>query len=110
MNYGCGTTIQPTELTGLPTVLYIGVGGGLEALQFAYICRRPSAVIAINPVAEMRETATRNLLLAAKENDWFDPDFVKILDGDAFALPVSDASIDVVAQNCLFNICVFLWQ
>ena len=104
MNYGCGTTIQPTELTGSPTVLYIGVGGGLEALQFAYFCRRPSAVIAVDPVAEMRDAATRNLQLAAKENTWFDASFVKILDGDAFNLPVPDASVDVVAQNCLFNI------
>jgi len=104
MNYGCGTTIHPTELTGLPTVLYIGVGGGLEALQFAYFCRRQAAVIAVEPVPEMREAATRNLELAAQENDWFNPNFVKILSGDAFTLPVPDASIDVVAQNCLFNI------
>ena len=104
MNYGCGTTIHPTELTGSPTVLYIGVGGGLEALQFAYFCRRPAGVIAIEPVAAMREAATRNLELAAQENEWFNPDFVKILDGDAFNLPVADASVDVVAQNCLFNI------
>ena len=104
MNYGCGTTIHPTELTGSPTVLYIGVGGGLEALQFAYFCRRPAAVIAVDPVAAMREAATRNLELAAQENAWLDPSFVKILDGDAFNLPVGDASVDVVAQNCLFNI------
>jgi ubiquinone/menaquinone biosynthesis C-methylase UbiE len=104
MNYGCGTTIQPTELTGSPTVLYIGVGGGLEALQFAYFCRRPSAVIAVDPVEAMRDAASRNLQLAAQENAWFNPDFVKIVAGDAFDLPVPDASVDVVAQNCLFNI------
>ncbi|NUN64628.1 methyltransferase domain-containing protein [Pseudanabaena biceps] len=104
MNYGCGTTIHPTELTGLPTVLYIGVGGGLEALQFAYFCRRPAAVIAVDPVREMREAATRNLQLAAQQNPWFETSFVKILEGDAFNLPVPDASVDVVAQNCLFNI------
>ncbi|MBD1868311.1 arsenosugar biosynthesis arsenite methyltransferase ArsM [Cyanobacteria bacterium FACHB-471] len=104
MNYGCGSTVHPTELFGNPTVLYIGVGGGLEALQFAYFCRQPAGVVAVDPVAEMRLAATRNLQLAAQENDWFTPDFVKILEGDAFALPVPDASIDVVAQNCLFNI------
>jgi ubiquinone/menaquinone biosynthesis C-methylase UbiE len=104
MNYGCGTTVQPTELNGLPTVLYIGVGGGLEALQFAYFCRRRSAVIAVDPVLSMREAARRNLQLAAAENAWFEPEFIEILAGDAFALPVPDASVDVVAQNCLFNI------
>lgn len=104
MNYGCGTTVHPAELFGNPTVLYIGVGGGLEALQFAYFGRKPSAVIAVDPVPEMRQAAQRNLALAAECNDWFDPSFVQILDGDAFNLPIEDASVDVVAQNCLFNI------
>lgn len=104
MNYGCGSTVHPTELFGEPTVLYIGVGGGLEALQFAYFCRQPGGVIAVDPVPEMREAATRNLLLAAAENTWFQPDTIRILAGDAFQLPVPDATVDVVAQNCLFNI------
>lgn len=104
MNYGCGTTVHPTELANAPTVLYVGVGGGLEALQFAYFSRHPGAVIAVEPVAAMRDAATRNLELAAKDNPWFEPSFVEIRDGDAFALPVPDASVDVVAQNCLFNI------
>jgi len=104
MNYGCGSTVHPTELFGEPTVLYIGVGGGIEALQFAYFCRQPGGVIAVDPVLEMRTAAARNLQLAAQENDWFDPNFVQILAGDAFGLPVPDASVDVVAQNCLFNI------
>jgi len=104
MNYGCGTTVRPAELANAPTVLYVGVGGGLEALQFAYFSRRRGAVIAVDPVMAMREAAIRNLELAAQENAWFDPDFVEIRDGDAFFLPVADASVDVVAQNCLFNI------
>jgi SAM-dependent methyltransferase len=104
MNYGCGTTVRINELANAPTVLYVGVGGGLEALQFAYFSRRRGAVIAVEPVIAMREAAARNLKLAALENPWFDPDFVEIREGDAFFLPVADASVDVVAQNCLFNI------
>jgi SAM-dependent methyltransferase len=104
MNYGCGTTVHPTELSNQPTVLYVGVGGGLEALQFAYFSRRVGAVIAIEPVAAMREAAQRNLEIAATENPWFDTSFVEIREGDAFNLPVADASVDIVAQNCLFNI------
>ncbi len=104
MNYGCGTTVHVAELANQPTVLYVGVGGGLEALQFAYFSRRQSAVIAVDPVAAMREAARRNLEIAAKENSWFDTSFVEIREGDAFNLPVDDASVDVVAQNCLFNI------
>lgn len=104
MNYGCGTTVHPAELINEPTVLYVGVGGGLEALQFAYYSRHPGGVIAVEPVSAMREAATRNLQLAAQENPWFETSFVEIRSGDAFALPVPDASVDVVAQNCLFNI------
>jgi ubiquinone/menaquinone biosynthesis C-methylase UbiE len=104
MNYGCGTTVHPAELSGNPTVLYVGVGGGLEALQFAYFSRRSGAVVAVDPVLAMREAAQRNLQLAAQNNDWFDPGFVELREGDAFNLPVANGSIDVVAQNCLFNI------
>jgi len=104
MNYGCGTTVQPQELMDEPTVVYVGVGGGLEALQFAYFCRRPGAIIAIEPVAEMRSAALENLQEAARLNDWFDPSFVEIRAGDAFELPVADGVAGVFAQNCLFNI------
>ena len=104
MNYGCGTTVHPSELSGEPSVLYVGVGGGIEALQFAYFSRRPQAVIAVDPVDSMREAAQRNLVIAAQENDWFDPSFVDIREGDAFNLPLPDNSVDVMAQNCLFNI------
>lgn len=104
MNYGCGTTVHSAELGHEPTVLYVGVGGGLEALQFAYFSRRPGGVIAVDPVSAMRQAASRNLQIAVEENPWFDSSFVEIREGDAFALPVPDDSVDVVAQNCLFNI------
>ncbi|MBD1931350.1 MULTISPECIES: arsenosugar biosynthesis arsenite methyltransferase ArsM [Cyanophyceae] len=104
MNYGCGTTVHAAELANSPSVLYVGVGGGLEALQFAYFSRRVGGVIAVDPVAKMREAAARNLRMASAQNAWFDLSFVEIREGDAFALPVPDASVDVVAQNCLFNI------
>jgi ubiquinone/menaquinone biosynthesis C-methylase UbiE len=104
MDYGCGTTIHLEDMNKDQTVLYVGVGGGLEALQLAYFARRPRGVIAVDPVAEMREAAARNLTLATKQNPWFDPSFVDIREGDARSLPVEDASVDMAAQNCLFNI------
>jgi SAM-dependent methyltransferase len=104
MNYGCGSAVDPRDLRGGDTVLYVGVGGGLEALQFAYLTRRPGGVIAVDPVAEMRERARANFVEAAHLNPWFRPDFVTLLDGSALELPVPPASATVVAQNCLFNV------
>ncbi|MFO0980205.1 MAG: methyltransferase domain-containing protein [Planctomycetota bacterium] len=104
MNYGCGTTVHPGDLIGHRPILYVGVGGGLEALQFAYVRRLSGGVIAVDPVPEMRAAAERNLLAAARLNPWFDPAFVRIVDGAAESLPVADASVEVVAQNCLFNV------
>jgi SAM-dependent methyltransferase len=104
MNYGCGTTVHTQDMAPDQTVAYVGVGGGLEALQFAYFARRPGGVIAVDPVAEMREAARRNLEFAAETNDWFDPSFVDIRDGDALHLPLDDGDAGLAAQNCLFNI------
>lgn len=104
MNYGCGTTVQPRDLGPNKRVLYVGVGGGMEALQFAYFGRKPGCVIAVDTVSEMMDKARANLALAAEVNDWFDPSFVDIRHGDALELPIESESVDLAAQNCLFNI------
>jgi SAM-dependent methyltransferase len=104
MNYGCGSTVHASDLGGSRPVLYVGVGGGLEALQFAYFRRQPGGVIAVDPVAEMRAAAERNLREAARTNPWFRPEFVRIVEGTAAALPIEDSSVELVAQNCLFNV------
>lgn len=104
MNYGCGTTVHFGDLNPKETILYVGVGGGLEALQFAYFTRRPQSVIAVDKISEMLEKARENFKLAAKTNGWFRPEFIKLVQGDALELPVESESVDVTAQNCLFNI------
>ncbi len=104
MNYGCGSTVHLQDMRENQTVLYVGVGGGLEALLFSYFARRPGGVIAVDPVAPMRQAARENLEQAARLNEWFDPSFVDVRDGDALDLPVEDASVHLAAQNCLFNI------
>ena len=104
MNYGCGTTVHPRDLVGEPSVLYVGIGGGMELLQFAYFSRQRGRIIGVDPVAEMREVCGRNLAEAATVNPWFETDFISLREGDALELPLQDSSIDVAAQNCLFNI------
>lgn len=101
MNYGCGTTVHPDEIGSHETVLYVGVGGGLEALQFAYATRRDNSVIAIDRVPEMLSKARENLQLAAEKNEWFDPSFIRLVEGDALSLPVENDCVQIAAQNCL---------
>ncbi|WP_460924892.1 methyltransferase domain-containing protein, partial [Pontibacter brevis] len=104
MNYGCGSTVNPRDLSHNPTVLYVGVGGGMELLQFSYFNRRPGAVIGVDPVNRMLDVCDENLNQAAHENSWFQRDFIELRHGDALHLPLEDESVDVAAQNCLFNI------
>jgi len=104
MNYGCGSTVNPRDLVNNPAILYVGVGGGMEVLQFAYFSRRKGGVIGLDVVDEMLAACRDNLREAELQNPWFKSAFVDLRKGDALALPIADASIDVAAQNCLFNI------
>ena len=104
MNYGCGSTVHPRDLVKSPTVLYVGVGGGMELLQFAYFSRRKGAVIGVDRVDEMLLASAENFVEAEKLNKWFKREYVTLKKGDALNLPIEDNSIDVAAQNCLFNI------
>jgi len=104
MNYGCGSTVNARDLTNNPKILYVGVGGGMELLQFSYFNRTESGVIGVDTVDEMLEASRKNFKEAEAINPWFKSAFVDLKKGDALNLPVEDNSIDVAAQNCLFNI------
>ena len=104
MNYGCGSTVHPRDLTNHPKILYVGVGGGMELLQFSYFSRQKGGVVGIDVVDEMLAACEENFVEAEAQNEWFQKDFVHLKKGDALHLPVADNSIDVAAQNCLFNI------
>ena len=104
MNYGCGSTVNPRDLVNSPTVLYVGVGGGMEVFQFAYFSRQEGGVVGVDVVDEMLQACYDNLVEAEAKNPWFERNFVDLRKGSAMALPVDDNTIDVAAQNCLFNI------
>ena len=104
MNYGCGSTVNPRDLVNNPKILYVGVGGGMELLQFAYFSRQTGGVTGVDVVDEMLQASKNNFIEAEKLNPWFKNEFVELLKGDALHLPIDDNSIDVAAQNCLFNI------
>ena len=62
MNYGCGSTVNPRDLVNNPQILYIGVGGGMELLQFAYFNRRKGGVIGVDVVDEMLEASILDII------------------------------------------------
>ncbi|MFD0989965.1 arsenosugar biosynthesis arsenite methyltransferase ArsM [Mariniflexile jejuense] len=104
MNYGCGSTVHARDLTNNPKMLYVGVGGGMELLQFSYFNRQKGGVIGVDVVDEMLEASRKNFIEAEAQNTWFKSNFIDLKKGNAMNLPVADNSIDVAAQNCLFNI------
>ena len=104
MNYGCGSTVNPRDLVNSPTILYVCVGGGMEVLQFSYFSRRKGGVIGLDVVDEMLAACDENLREAERRNDWFRRDFVDLRKGDALNLPIAGETVDIAAQNCLFNI------
>lgn len=104
MNYGCGSTVDPRDLVNQPKILYVGVGGGMELLQFAYFSRQKGGVIGVDIVEEMLGASRKNFAEAEKLNSWFKSDFVDLKKGTALELPIDNECIDVAAQNCLFNI------
>ncbi len=104
MNYGCGSTVNMQDLVNNPQILYVGVGGGMELLQFAYFNQQKGGVIGLDVVDEMLEASKANFKVAEEINPWFKSEFVDLRKGTALDLPIADNSIDVAAQNCLFNI------
>ena len=104
MNYGCGSTVNLRDLVSNPKVLYVGVGGGIELLQFSYFSRQIDGVTGVDIIDEMLKACKENIVEAEKQNPWFRSEFVRLVKGDALHLPIEDNSIDIAAQNCLFNI------
>jgi len=83
MNYACGSTVNPRDLINNPKVLYVGVGGGMELLQFSYFNRRPGGVIGVDLVPEMLMACQENLEKAESQNAWFNSEFINLRYGSA---------------------------
>lgn len=64
MNYGCGSTVHPSDLVNQPKILYVGVGGGMEVFQFAYFSRQKAGVLGVDVVDEV--LSARMLLIKTK--------------------------------------------
>jgi len=96
--FGCGNPVALANLRPGETVLDIGSGGGIDVLLAAQQVGPQGRVIGVDMTPAMIERATRAAVRAGVDN-------VEFRYGQAEALPVADASVDVVLSNCVINLC-----
>jgi arsenite methyltransferase len=94
---GCGNPVAVAELREGETVLDLGSGGGIDVLLSARRVGPTGHAIGVDMTDEMLALARRNAMDAAAWN-------VEFRKGTIEALPVDDASVDVVISNCVINL------
>jgi SAM-dependent methyltransferase len=94
---GCG---NPTALAALApgeTVLDLGSGGGIDVLLSARRVGPTGKAYGLDMTDEMLALARKNAAEAGATN-------VEFLKGEIEAIPLPDASVDVVISNCVINL------
>ncbi len=94
---GCGNPIAVAELRPGETVLDLGSGGGIDVLLSARRVGPDGRAIGLDMTDEMLELARRNAAEAGATN-------VTFVKGTIEAVPLPDASVDVVISNCVINL------
>ena len=94
---GCGNPTAVAELHEGETVLDLGSGGGLDVLLSARRVGPTGTAYGLDMTDEMLELARRNAAEAGAAN-------VAFLKGEMEAIPLPDASVDVVISNCVINL------
>ncbi len=97
LGVGCGAPLAAAKLSSGETVLDLGSGAGFDAFLAAREVGETGRVIGVDMTPEMIERARRNARAAGYGN-------VEFRSGRIEALPVSDASVDVVISNCVINL------
>jgi SAM-dependent methyltransferase len=94
---GCGNPTALAELKEGETVLDLGSGGGIDVLLSARRVGSTGKAYGLDMTDEMLELARRNQREAGIEN-------VEFLKGQIEAIPLPDASVDVIISNCVVNL------
>ena len=96
---GCGNPVELADLRPGDVVLDLGSGGGLDALLAARRVGPQGFVWGIDMTDEMVELAEENRRRSGLDN-------VRFVKGRIEALPLPDASVDVVMSNCVINLAI----
>jgi SAM-dependent methyltransferase len=94
---GCGNPTALLELKPGETVLDLGSGGGIDVLLSARRVGPTGKVYGLDMTDEMLALARENQRKAGATN-------VEFLKGTIEAIPLPDASVDVIISNCVINL------
>jgi arsenite methyltransferase len=94
---GCGNPTALADLGEGEVVLDLGSGGGIDVLLSARRVGPRGKVYGLDMTDEMLALARRNAAAAGAGN-------VEFLKGDIEAIPLPDASVDVIISNCVINL------
>jgi arsenite methyltransferase len=94
---GCGNPTALAELHPGEVVLDLGSGGGIDVLLSAKRVGPTGKAYGLDMTDEMLALARRNQHEAGVEN-------VEFLRGEIEAIPLPDASVDVIISNCVINL------
>jgi len=94
---GCGNPVAVADLEPGETVLDLGSGGGIDVLLSARRVGPAGQAYGLDMTPEMLDLARANARAAGAEN-------VEFLQGQIEAIPLPDASVDVIISNCVINL------
>ncbi len=94
---GCGNPVALAELKPGETVLDLGSGGGIDVLLSARRVGPTGKAYGLDMTDEMLALARENQAKAGVRN-------VEFLKGEIEAIPLPDASVDVIVSNCVINL------
>jgi SAM-dependent methyltransferase len=97
LNLGCGNPLALASIEPGEIVLDLGSGAGFDVFLAAARVGPMGRVIGVDMTPEMIEKARANAERAGYSN-------VEFRQGDIEALPVEDASVDLVISNCVLNL------
>ncbi len=97
LGLGCGAPLAAAALKEGETVLDLGSGAGFDAFLAARAVGSTGRVIGVDMTDEMLAKARSNAERAGIGNVEFRKGYIE-------ALPVEDASVDVVLSNCVINL------
>jgi SAM-dependent methyltransferase len=96
---GCGNPVAVADLHPGDVVLDLGSGGGIDVLLSARRVGPTGKAYGVDFTPQMLDLARRNAIEAGATN-------VEFLEGHIDAVPLPDASVDVIISNCVVNLAV----